>query len=459
MLAGNGGGASGKGVERSKRVHDRILQTWPCSGFQERLRLRCFVCFVSFCESIHPSGTGSGNQQKQTKETKKAQLRPPLSYPLCDNRPTMKRVINGLKAPAQRARIGRFGAVRSDRQIAPPGSAVSSRIFPLDFSARQRLIRICKWLKINNRSGVEASILDIGERCAAGRCAALLLLGAVQPVLQLLASPDECGRNLLHRRGRRATRRPPPVRASGQHSSAVEQRFCKPSVAGSIPAAGSSLRDMFLLALETSCDETSAAVVRDGAVLANVVSSQIQLHAEYGGVVPELATREHLRNLLPVAHAALREAGVTPPQLDAFATTRGPGLPNALMTGFKAAQAMAFASRRPFLGIHHHEAHLYSPWTVGDPPRADFASLEPNVSLIVSGGHTMLVHVRGEFHHVVLGSTLDDAAGECFDKTAKLLGLPYPGGPQMDNLAATGNPHAFDFPRPLLREANDDFSF
>jgi N6-L-threonylcarbamoyladenine synthase len=216
---------------------------------------------------------------------------------------------------------------------------------------------------------------------------------------------------------------------------------------------------MLLLALETSCDETSAAVVRDGAVLANVVSSQIQLHAEYGGVVPELATREHLRNLLPVAHAALREAGVTPPQLEAFAATRGPGLPNALMTGFKAAQAMAFAARRPFLGIHHHEAHLYSPWTTGDPPRADFAALEPNVSLIVSGGHTMLVHVRGEFDHTVLGSTLDDAAGECFDKTAKLLGLPYPGGPQMDRLAAEGNPRAFDFPRPLLREENDDFSF
>jgi N6-L-threonylcarbamoyladenine synthase len=216
---------------------------------------------------------------------------------------------------------------------------------------------------------------------------------------------------------------------------------------------------MLLLALETSCDETSAAVVRDGAVHANVVASQIQLHAEYGGVVPELATREHLRNLLPVAHSALREARVTPPELDAFAATRGPGLPNALMTGFKAAQAMAFASRRPFLGIHHHEAHLYSPWTVGDPPRADFDALVPNVSLIVSGGHTMLVHVRGEFDHIVLGSTLDDAAGECFDKTAKLLGLPYPGGPQMDRLASEGNPRAFDFPRPLLREENDDFSY
>jgi N6-L-threonylcarbamoyladenine synthase len=216
---------------------------------------------------------------------------------------------------------------------------------------------------------------------------------------------------------------------------------------------------MLLLAFETSCDETSAAVVRDSAVLASVVSSQIRLHAEYGGVVPELATREHLRNLLPVARAALSEAGVTAAELNAVAATRGPGLPNALMIGFKAAQAVAFALRRPFLGVHHHEAHLYSPWVNGDPPRADFAAFEPNVSLIVSGGHTMLVHVRAELDHTVLGSTLDDAAGECFDKTAKLIGLPYPGGPEMDKLAAGGNSRAFDFPRPLLREANDDFSF
>jgi N6-L-threonylcarbamoyladenine synthase len=216
---------------------------------------------------------------------------------------------------------------------------------------------------------------------------------------------------------------------------------------------------MALLALETSCDETSAAIVHDGIVLANVVSSQIRLHAEYGGIVPELATREHLRNLLPVARAALSEAHVTPAGLDAVAATRGPGLPNALMTGFKAAQAVAFALRRPFLGIHHHEAHLYSPWVSGDPPRAHFAAFEPNVALIVSGGHTMLVHVRAELDHVVLGSTLDDAAGECFDKTARLIGLPYPGGPEMDRLAAGGDPRAFDFPRPLLREENDDFSF
>lgn len=190
-----------------------------------------------------------------------------------------------------------------------------------------------------------------------------------------------------------------------------------------------------------------------------MVSSQIRLHAEYGGVVPELATREHLRHLLPVARAALGQAGAEVSQLAAIAATRGPGLPNALLIGFQAAQALAFALRRPLFGVHHHEAHLYSPWISGQPLRAGFDELEPNVSLIVSGGHTLLVRVRGELDHTVLGSTLDDAAGECFDKTAKLLGLPYPGGPEMDRLAAGGNPAAFAFPRPLLREDHDDFSF
>jgi N6-L-threonylcarbamoyladenine synthase len=247
---------------------------------------------------------------------------------------------------------------------------------------------------------------------------------------------------------------------------------------------------MTILAFETSCDETSVAVVRNGAVLANVVSSQIKLHAEYGGIVPELAAREHLRNLMPVAQTALAEARVRPEQLDAVAATQGPGLPTALLVGFKAAQAVAFALEKPFIGIHHHEAHLYSPWIVamespltaslslpsGErvvPPlrdrergtetpqqyAADFSSFQPNVSLIVSGGHTLLVLVESELKHRVLGSTTDDAAGECFDKTGKLMGLPYPAGPEMDRLAEYGNPNAFDFPRPLLNDAGDDFSF
>jgi len=270
-----------------------------------------------------------------------------------------------------------------------------------------------------------------------------------------------------------------------------------------------------LLALESSCDETSVAVIHDGRVLANVVSSQIKLHAEYGGVVPELATREHLRNLLPVAREALRAASsslaptggegrgegaagaetrglvglVSPPPhpdplprwgrgdqsetitalnaLDAIAATLGPGLPQALMIGARAAQALAFALRKPFFGIHHHEAHLYSPWIANEVThhaprttlRADFSAFQPNVSLIVSGGHTMLVFVEAELKHHLLGGTVDDAAGECFDKAAKLMGLPYPGGPELDALAEQGDPRAFDFPRPMIRDLHDDFSF
>jgi N6-L-threonylcarbamoyladenine synthase len=218
---------------------------------------------------------------------------------------------------------------------------------------------------------------------------------------------------------------------------------------------------MTLLALETSCDETSAAVVRDGRVLSSAVSSQIKLHAEYGGVVPELAAREHLRNLIPVVQTALRDAGVQPGQLDAVAATQGPGLPMALLVGFKAAQAIAFTLRKPFVGINHHEAHLYSPWIVcsGGAFAADFTAFQPNVSLVVSGGHTMLVKVESELKHRVLGSTVDDAAGECFDKTGKLMGLPYPAGPEIDRLAEQGNPKAYDFPRPLLNDPGDDFSF
>lgn len=216
---------------------------------------------------------------------------------------------------------------------------------------------------------------------------------------------------------------------------------------------------MLILAFESSCDETSAAVISDGEVRASVVSSQTKLHAEYGGVVPELAVREHLRNLQPVTQAALAAARVSAGQIDAVAATQGPGLPAALMVGLKAAQAFAFAQRKPFIGIHHHEAHLYSPWIKGSPPRANFEEFQPNISLIVSGGHTMLVHVSAELKHRVLGGTIDDAAGECFDKTGKLMGLAYPAGPIIDRLAEQGNAARFDFPRPLLNDANDDFSF
>jgi len=210
---------------------------------------------------------------------------------------------------------------------------------------------------------------------------------------------------------------------------------------------------MLLLALETSCDETSAAIVHDGVIRSSAVSSQIRLHSEYGGVVPELAAREHLRNLIPVTQTALREAALPAEQLDAVAATQGPGLPMALLVGFRSAQALAFSLRKPFIGIHHHEAHLYSPWI------NHFEKFQRNLSLIVSGGHTMLVLVEGVFKHRVLGATVDDAAGECFDKTGKLMGLAYPAGPEIDRLAEQGNPKAYDFPRPMLNDAGDDFSF
>lgn len=216
---------------------------------------------------------------------------------------------------------------------------------------------------------------------------------------------------------------------------------------------------MRLLALETSCDETSAAVVTTERILSNVVASQVALHAEYGGVVPELAAREHLARLPAVVREALDRAGTRPEDLGAVASTLGPGLPQALLVGARAAQSMAHALGVPYLGIHHHEAHLYSPWIDARTGSTAFEGFEPHVSLIVSGGHTMLVLVEGQLRHRVLGATLDDAAGECFDKIAKLLGLPYPGGPLVDRLAAEGRPDAFDFPRPLLREAVDDFSF
>src|SRR5579863_5445715 len=160
---------------------------------------------------------------------------------------------------------------------------------------------------------------------------------------------------------------------------------------------------MTILAIETSCDETSVAIVRDGRILSNLVSSQIKLHAEYGGVVPELAAREHLRNLMPVAREALEAAKISSSELTAIAATQGPGLPNALLLGFKAGQAMAFALKRPFIGINHHEAHLYSPWIWGEPVTAHYEEFQPNVSLIVSGGHTMLVHVKSGSSYEVLG--------------------------------------------------------
>jgi N6-L-threonylcarbamoyladenine synthase len=211
---------------------------------------------------------------------------------------------------------------------------------------------------------------------------------------------------------------------------------------------------MLVLGIESSCDETSVAVVSDGGrILSNVVASQIALHRPYGGVVPELASRHHLELIQTVVTDALREAGVTLDQIEGVAATYGPGLASSLLIGLTFGKSLALARGLPFVAINHMEAHLISPWLSAG------RAFEPNVSLIVSGGHTMLVHVRAIGDLTVLGQTTDDAAGEAFDKVAKLLGLGYPGGPEVEKAARAGNPAAIAFPRGKLNDPDFDFSF
>jgi N6-L-threonylcarbamoyladenine synthase len=207
---------------------------------------------------------------------------------------------------------------------------------------------------------------------------------------------------------------------------------------------------MVILALETSCDETAVAILDGERLLASEVASQITLHAQYGGVVPEVASRNHLKTLRPVIDAALARAGRTLSQVDAFAATRGPGLATSLMIGLSAAKGLAVGFGKPFLGINHMEGHLLSPF-FGN------GGVRPAVGLVVSGGHTLLVEIRGVGDYRLLGQTQDDAAGEAFDKVGKLLGLPYPGGPNVNRIARDGNPAAIDFPRSMLH--SDDFNF
>ena len=211
---------------------------------------------------------------------------------------------------------------------------------------------------------------------------------------------------------------------------------------------------MRVLGIETSCDETGVAVYDTAAGLrAHAVYSQIDLHAEYGGVVPELASRDHVRKLLPMIRQTLAEAGMTPADLDGVGYTAGPGLVGALLVGAGVARALAWALEVPAIGVHHMEGHLLAPLMGEDPPAPPF------VALLVSGGHTQLVHVAGVGQYRLLGETLDDAAGEAFDKTAKLMGLPYPGGPQLAKLAEAGRPGAFAFARPMTDRPGLDFSF
>ena len=211
---------------------------------------------------------------------------------------------------------------------------------------------------------------------------------------------------------------------------------------------------MRVLGIETSCDETGVAVV-DAArgLLSHALYSQVALHAEYGGVVPELASRDHIRKLLPLIRQALDEAGTGPSDISGIAYTAGPGLLGALLVGAGVARSLAWAWGLPAVGVHHMEGHLLAPMLDADPPAYPF------VALLVSGGHTMLVDVQGLGRYRILGESLDDAAGEAFDKTAKLLGLGYPGGPALAALAGQGDPHRFHFPRPMTDRPGLDFSF
>ncbi|MBE2202020.1 MAG: tRNA (adenosine(37)-N6)-threonylcarbamoyltransferase complex transferase subunit TsaD [Anaerolinea sp.] len=211
-----------------------------------------------------------------------------------------------------------------------------------------------------------------------------------------------------------------------------------------------------ILAIETSCDETAAAVVENGArILSNVIASQIDLHAQYGGVFPEVASRRHIEVIYPVIEQAVREAYIGFDDLDCIAVTRGPGLVGSLLVGVNAAKGLALARNKPFLGINHIEGHIYSLWLTDAAPDITF----PLLTLVVSGGHTelYLMTAHGRYQH--LGGTLDDAAGEAFDKVGRLLGLPFPGGPAIDKAAERGNPAAFAFPRALMTDQGYNFSF
>lgn len=216
---------------------------------------------------------------------------------------------------------------------------------------------------------------------------------------------------------------------------------------------------MLILGIESSCDETGVALVRtpDGGglpcLLSHALHSQIEMHRAYGGVVPELASRDHIRRVLPLTGKVLADAGRQLAEVDVIAFTRGPGLAGALLVGAGAACAMAAALDKPVLGVHHLEGHLLSPFLSADPPEFPF------VALLVSGGHTQLMRVDGVGQYAILGETIDDAAGEAFDKSAKLMGLPYPGGPVLSKLAEGGDAKAFKLPRPLLHSGDLDFSF
>lgn len=212
-------------------------------------------------------------------------------------------------------------------------------------------------------------------------------------------------------------------------------------------------KDIYILGIESSCDETAAAVVKNGReVLSNIISSQIVIHRKFGGVVPEIASRKHIENIMPVIDAALREANVSLEQIDAVAVTYGPGLVGALLVGLSAAKSLAWAADKPLIGVNHLEGHVFANFL------ADEDLKPPFMALVVSGGHTALLKVTGYNSFELLGQTRDDAAGEAFDKIARVMGLPYPGGPEIERLAMGGNDEAMHFPLAKLDKPYE-FSF
>ena len=214
--------------------------------------------------------------------------------------------------------------------------------------------------------------------------------------------------------------------------------------------------DITILGIESSCDDTSAAVLRGGVLLSNVIASQA-VHIKYGGVVPELASRAHQQNIIPVIDTALKEAGITADKIDAIAFTRGPGLLGSLLVGVSFAKGLALAKDIPLIEVNHLQGHVFSHFI--DVPDREMPHPEyPFLCLLVSGGHTQLIIVRGPLDMEIVGTTIDDAAGEAFDKCAKVMGLPYPGGPVIDKLAKEGNPERFQFAKPRVEGFNYSFS-
>ncbi len=261
-------------------------------------------------------------------------------------------------------------------------------------------------------------------------------------------------------------------RTTKRHSISTTKTLSVPPAAGHLPPMGE--KNIVILAIETSCDETAAAVLECSPpeskqrgkislpkinILASVVKSQIAMHSKMGGVVPEAAARAHVKYIRPVVEKAMENSKLKIENLDCIAVTAGPGLIPSLLVGVEFAKALSFAAGKPMIPVNHMAGHLYSPFSQLQAAPYKLPALFPNISLIVSGGHTILVLMKDEKNYRVLGQTIDDAAGEAFDKVAKMLKLPYPGGPEVSRLAEKGNPRAINFPRPMLNKKNYDFSF